>query len=172
MKRIAGALYLLIGCALFLYGGVLIRERTVPVSKQPQVRLADSDRVFSLSIPSAQIDLPVYTATISGTTWQTTKRGVSYLSTSPFPGMSGNSVLYGHNWPNLLGNLHRVKPGDAIYITRRNATSRFVVRYVSVVSPHTSSVYAASEDTRLTLYTCTGFLDRERLVITAFPELL
>lgn len=172
MKRTVGALYLLISCALLIYGGILIRERTQPISTLPTSITAASDRLFSIQIPSAQIDLPVYTATISGTTWQTTKHGVSYLSTSPLPGAYGNSVVYGHNWPNLLGNLHRVKPGDAIFISRMNTTTRFIVRYVTVVSPHDSSVYAPSNDTRLTLYTCTGFLDKNRLVITAFPNTL
>jgi len=171
MKRMVGALYLLISCSLLLYGGFLVHERTTPIP-EAYANLASSDQLFSLSIPSLNIDLPVYTATISATTWQTTKRGISYLSTSPLPGEYGNSVMYGHNWPNLLGNLHKVKPGDAIFVTRAHVSKRFIVRYISVVTPNESSVYAPSNDTRLTLYTCTGFLDKDRLVLTAFPDML
>lgn len=174
MKRIIGALYIAISIALLIFGAFLIRERTTPIqhasSRYETPRYTDS--AFTIHIPSAHIELPAYAARITGMTWQTTKRGVSYLSTSPLPGEPGNSVLYGHNWPNLLGNLHVVKPGDPVYVTRGNTTTRFLVRYVAVVGPRESSVYAPSNDTRLTLYTCAGFLDRERLVVTAFPATL
>ncbi len=174
MKRIIGALYIVISIALLGYGVSLIRERTTPIlhesSNYETPRYTDS--VFTILIPSANIELPAYAARITGVTWQTTKRGVSYLSTSPLPGEPGNSVLYGHNWSNLLGNLHVVKPGDPVYVTRGNTTTRFLIRYVAVVDSKESSVYAPSRDTRLTLYTCAGFLDRERLVVTAFPVAL
>jgi len=174
MKRILGALYLLTSLTLLIYGGWLIIERTRPISTQvPRIHTPTSpDTLFTVHIPTATIDLPVYSAAINGTTWQTTKRGISYLSTSPLPGEQGNSVLYGHNWPNLLGNLHAVKPGDAVFVTRANKTNRFIVRFVAVVDANEHSVYAPTNDTRVTLYTCTGFLDRDRLVITAFPEFL
>ncbi len=174
MKRITGALYILISLALLFYGIWLIRERTTPIAGDSleQAGKRFSDSAFTVHIPSAHIELPAYSAIINGTTWQTTKRGVSYLSTSPLPGEKGNSVLYGHNWPNILARLHDVKPGDAIFITRGDKTTRFIIRFVAVVPPSESSVYAASADTRLTIYTCTGFLDRERLVVTAFPDFL
>ena len=174
MKRILGALYILISLTLLSYGGWLILERTRPISTGiPYLNAASSpDIMFTIKIPSASIELPAFSAVIHDATWQTTKRGVSYLSTSPLPGEQGNSVLYGHNWPNLLGNLHKVKPGDVIFVTRANKTSRFTVRYVAVVHANEYSVYQATTDTRITLYTCTGFLDRDRLVVTAFPDIL
>lgn len=173
MKRITGALYIIVSIVLLVYGAVLIRERTTPVKAEQtsNAPIQFSDSIFSVHIPSAGIELPAYRAVITGTTWQTSKRGISYLSTSPLPGEKGNSVLYGHNWPNLLNKLHGVKPGDAIFITAKNKTTQFMVRFVAVVGPRESSVYAPSGDTRLTIYTCTGFLDRKRLVITAFPAI-
>ncbi len=173
MKRILGALYLSISICLLSYGAFLIHERTAPIPTEQNNSLAPfHDSVFQLKIPSSHIALPVYSASITGTSWQTTKRGVSYLSTSPLPGEQGNSVLYGHNWPNLLKPLHTVKPGDSIFITRSGRTTRFIVRYVTVVEANEHSIYAASTKTKLTIYTCTGFLDTKRLVVTAFPELL
>lgn len=173
MKRILGALYLSISICLLSYGAFLIYERTTPIPTQQNKSLSQfHDSIFQLEIPSAHIVLPVYSASITGTTWQTTKRGVSYLSTSPLPGEPGNSVLYGHNWPNLLQPLHTVKPGNSIFITRLGKTTRFIVRYVTIVEANEHSVYAASTSTKLTIYTCTGFLDTKRLVVTAFPELL
>lgn len=174
MKRILAALYILVSLTLLTYGGWLIIERTRPINTSApySAKASAPDNLFTVKIPSASIELPAYSAVINGATWQTTKRGISYLSTSPLPGEQGNSVLYGHNWPNLLGNLHEVKPGDAVFVTRANTTSRFIVRYVAVVDANEHSVYAATNDTRITLYTCTGFLDRDRLVVTAFPDFL
>lgn len=169
MKRTIAVVYILIALALFTYGAYLVLERTRPVAATTDVASdpVTDDRIFNLTIPSAGVSLPAYTADIVGTTWQTTKRGVSYLSSSALPGQQGNSVIYGHNWPNLLGNLHEVQPGDPVYVKTQDHTYRFIVYFVTEVGPYESSVYQNTTDTRLTIYTCSGFLDSKRLVVTA-----
>jgi LPXTG-site transpeptidase (sortase) family protein len=167
MKQIVGGIFILLSIGLLVYGGFLIYERTRPITIQSNQTIVASNVLFSLQIPSVKIDLPAYSASIVDGTWQTTKLGISHLSTSPLPGEEGNSVLYGHNWPNLLGNLHNIKPGDSMFIQHSGATKRFIVQYVSVVGSEESSVYAPTNDIRITLYTCTGLLDTQRLVVVA-----
>src|SRR3989344_8123527 len=69
-----------------------------------------------LIIKNLNIDLPIFSAKVIGQNWQTTSLGVSWLDISPHPGEIGNSIMYGHNWPNLLGNLIYAKPGQEIEI--------------------------------------------------------
>ena len=121
-----------------------------------------------ISIKDVGIDLPITQAKINNNTWETTENGVSYLVSSPLPGEEGNSVLYGHNWANLLGPLVKIRTGQEIIVQFSDQSKKkFVVEYTSVVSPNESSILAPSKDKRITLYTCTGFLDSKRFVVVA-----
>ena len=42
-----------------------------------------------------------------------------------------------------------------------------MIEYTQVVTPDQTHILAPSDDRRVTLYTCTGFLDRKRFVVTA-----
>lgn len=121
-----------------------------------------------IKIESAQISLPVIKSEIRNNKWDATIEGVSYLKSSPLPGAQGNSILYGHNWASLLGNLKKVKPGDQIEISYSDQSSKkFLVEYLVEVKPDDTSILNNSSDSRITLYTCSGFLDSKRFVVVA-----
>lgn len=120
-------------------------------------------------------DIGIYSAIISaqksGSNWETTDSGISYLSSSSIPGEIGNSILYGHNWKSILGNLYKARPGQRIEIVYSNNEKRsFIINTIQVVSPDQASVLKNTNDKRITLYTCTGFLDQKRLVVVAMLE--
>ena len=170
MQKIIDTSLLILGLALFVYGGHLLslRYRPLPVVQaHEQVEPTVTDLPTKIEISSLSLSLPVYPASIVGDKWQTTDSGISYLSSSPLPGTVGNSVMYGHNWPNLLHDLGKVKPGDTIAVFFGSKKLIYSVHYVSVVEPDNTSVYTNTTDARLTLYTCTGLLDSKRLVVTA-----
>lgn len=124
-----------------------------------------------IHIPDLKINLPIYPAIKNGKDWDTTTKGVSYLISTPVPGTKGNAVLYGHNWNNLLGRLHKAKIGNRVAITYKNGKNiYFRINSLAVVSPDQVGILNDTKDTRITLYTCTGFLDNKRLVITALAE--
>lgn len=119
-------------------------------------------------IKDLAIDLPIYPAKIEDDIWETTYEGASYLVTSPIPGETGNSILYGHNWTSLFGNLIHAKPGEMIEIVYRDGSKKkFIIDSTQIVSPTQSDILAKSNDKRITLYTCTGFLDSKRFVVVA-----
>jgi len=121
-----------------------------------------------LIIPNLDIDLAVIPAEKTGDKWPTTSQGVSYLNSSPVPGEVGNSILYGHNWASILGNLRQAVPGHQIVIAYADGSTKvFEVINIQKVDPNQTEVLNQTGDARITLYTCTGFLDRERLVVTA-----
>src|ERR1700733_12720171 len=118
-----------------------------------------------ITIPDLGINLPVYQATVVNNIWPTTTQGASYLTSSPLPGNLGNSVIYAHNWVSLFGPLQSAKVGEKVIVTYPDNTKKtFVIEYTSIVSPDESSILAPSSDRRITLYTCTGFLDSHRFV--------
>ncbi len=121
-----------------------------------------------LIIKDLSINLKVVPAKVVKNKWETTYDGVSYLTSSSLPGNYGNSIFYGHNWKSLLGNLVNAKPGQVLeVITDSGRSEKFVITTIQVVSPNDKSILSPSKDARITLYTCTGFMDNKRLVVTA-----
>jgi len=57
-----------------------------------------------------------------------------------------------------------------VEVTASSGTvAKFVIQMVSTVAPYQTDLLAPTTGPVLTLYTCTGFLDTQRLVITATP---
>lgn len=157
---------------LFGLAGYLIFQRTAPVSKPSIDQIqASPSATLNIAIPVLDIDLPVYQAKLSGTKWEYSTKGISHLSNTPWPGQPGNSVFYGHNWPNLLGKLNAIKIGDIFKISTVDGHElTYKVHQIDVVSPDHVEILDNTSDDRLTLFTCTGFLDSKRLVVWAFPS--
>ena len=170
--------FFLLGVLLIFSSAYLVWQRYTPtrlsfdttaIGQGPRISLLNSPS--RIRIERLKIDLPIIGTTLEQGKWQATDRGVSYLLSTPLPGEIGNSVLYGHNWPNLLGRLVRITPGDLIEIQLSDGSlRRFRVAYTTTVTPDQTHILAQTDDTRLTVYTCTGFLDRQRFVATAILE--
>ena len=135
-----------------------------PTQKVATKRLAPTH----ITISDLGINLPVYQAAIIHNVWPTSSTGAEYLTSSPFPGNTGNSIIYAHDWMSLFGPLRNAKVGQKVVVTYPDKTKKiFVIAYTSIVPYNQSSILAPSTDTRITLYTCTGFLDSQRFVAVA-----
>jgi LPXTG-site transpeptidase (sortase) family protein len=178
MKKIGGFLSF-VGSVLIIFGVYLLWQRNNPqrlaFAKRdlPQTIQISPQKSFpmEIKIDSVGIDLPIIGAEIKDGIWQTTSQGVSYLISSPVPGEEGNSILYGHNWKNLLAKLIYVKPGDDIHIVYESGENRdFKVEFTQEVTPDQTGVLDATSDSRLTLYTCSGLFDSKRFVVVALAN--
>ncbi len=171
---------MLILASIYLYTQRLTPVNLVMKSYQPVRRSSilneKSQQIPSyppeyIEIPDLKIKLPIIPSKIMNGKWETTSKGVSYLDSSPIPGDTGNSVLYGHNWEKLLGKLIKIKPGARIVITYSDGSAKnFIAEYTGTVKPDQIGILNQTADKRLTIYTCTGFLDSMRFVVVAFPE--
>jgi LPXTG-site transpeptidase (sortase) family protein len=163
-----------LGTLLILYSGALTIQRYNPsrlwFSTVPQQAIGGNHphKPERVVIKSAEIDTPVVTVPQFENRWELTPHGAAWLETSPAPGMRGNSILYGHNWSSIFLNLTKVKPGDDIEVYMSDGSRRiFVVTATQTVSPDAIGVLKPAKDRHLTLYTCTGFLDSKRFVVSA-----
>ena len=176
MTKTVTALFFIFGTLCLLYSSLLTWERTNPkrlsfAASPPQTNISTHEYPVRVTIPSIDADLPIIQSEIENNVWQTTSKGVSYLKSTPLPGEIGNSILYGHNWSNLLGKLSEVKPGNIITIEfNTGRTAEFIVSGTGTVSPNDIHVLYPSKDARITLYSCTGFLDSKRFVVTALAR--
>ena len=123
----------------------------------------------TLRIPDASINVKVNQAKVNGNDWDLYYNAASYLTTSAHLNEEGNTVIYGHNTQNLLGRLKQVDPGTRILIDTKENTLTYVVREKMVVKPEQVEIVNPTDDKRLTLFTCTNFMDTDRLVIIASP---
>lgn len=176
MKQVLGKLFIIVSVMCMFYGSFLLWRR----SDSRYFKLVKAQNTLAqmhsyadamptkITIPSISVDLPIVPSKISKGVWEVSTIGVSYIAKSPIPGDIGNSILYAHNWPTLLGNLAKVRPGDKITISYQHGKPKiFTVQFINTVSPESSSVLFPTTDRRITLYTCTGFLDSKRLIVTA-----
>ncbi len=175
MQNLFSKLFLIVGICFLAFAAYLLYQRnfTNPLTFKTEPQVIQNIGVQlpkSIEIPSIKANLAIVPATIRGKSWETTSTGVSYLRTTPLPGSKGNSVIYGHNWKSILGDLPQVKPGQKIVITMNDGVKKeFKVEYTATVDPSQTYIIDNTKDTRITIYTCTGFLDSKRFVVVAFP---
>jgi len=174
MRKLLSSAFIISGIIVLLFSFFLILHRNNPNRLSFDINNMNSSQNQSELVPigikisSINVNLPIVYSSIADGKWEATENGVSYLSQSVIPGEIGNSILYGHNWRSILGNLPKVKPGDLIEIYYENGTKKtFEVSFTQIVEPTQTSILDNTEDTRITLYTCTGFLDTKRFVVTA-----
>jgi len=179
VKHTASRLLIFLGILSLVISVFLVWERNTPGRLSFNLKNTSNNNIYpqssqipkQLIIKDLGIDLPIYPAKIDQNKWEATTNGVSYLSSSTIPGEKGNSIIYGHNWTSLLGPLTRAKPGQNIGVVFSDGSKKdFSIAYISTVTPNQTSILDPSSDTRLTIYTCTGFLDSKRFVVTAISK--
>ncbi len=178
MRSVFSFVFFLFGLVCFLLSGYLLWQRINPNKLSFQHVATNYSHSPSrhdlkpvrLIIPQREIDTPIYPAKINGLLWDMTDKGTSYLTSTPAPGEKGNSVLYGHNFANLLGKLPRSKPGDRVQVVMSDGSKReFKIQLTQEVTPDQTNILEQTDKTLLTVYTCSGFLDSKRFVAVATP---
>jgi len=177
MKSFFANLFIVFGLILLVSASYFLWQRYNPkrlsfnISNLTTQKVNGQDsrpQAVAILIEDLNIKLPIFPAKLENGKWEATTKGVSYLVDSPLPGETGNSILYGHNWPSILGSLSLAKPGQEIVILYSDGTNaRFTIKYTQVVTPDQTEILAPTADSRLTLYTCVGFADSKRLVVVA-----
>lgn len=121
-----------------------------------------------ITIPSIKTELPIEETLIEKGIWQISENGVSHLATSAYPGNGGNIILYGHNTTDRLARLGEVKIGDVVTVTsKNNRRFEYKVTSVEVVKPTDIDKLMAYNTETLTIYTCIGFADLQRILVKA-----
>ena len=175
-KKLLASIFFVAGIILILQGLFDISKRlgfykittSIQTTETSVSKTNSSTLPKNISIPTISLQLPVEPTLIKDSTWPTSQTGVSFLENSGKLGTVGNLIFYGHNWKNLLGSLHKVKVGENIVLHGQNGQDfHYSIAYIATVDANDVSILADSSDERITLYTCTGFLDQKRLVVVA-----
>lgn len=117
-----------------------------------------------------RVDTPIAEGVIQDGKWTVHEKEATFLASSARPGEKGNSILYGHNKREILGNIRVLVPGEKILITTSDGAEHwYAVEKTQQVAADNLEWLQPTEDEVLTIYTCAGFLDRERFVVRAVP---
>lgn len=128
-----------------------------------------SEPPLRIVISSVKIDLPVVEAKVVKGYWETSATSASHGVGSANPGERGNMVIFAHARKGLFLPLKEVKVGDLVEVFTKERRYRYQVAEIKEVKPEQVEVISQTPDERLTLYTCSGFLDSKRLVVVAKP---
>lgn len=100
--------------------------------------------------------------------------GTWHRPASSDPSKGGNTVIIGHRFTyrgsSVFYNLDKLKVGDPIIVYWQGREYDYKVIETKTVPPNTPEIEKQTDDTRLTLYTCTPLVTaKNRLVVTALP---
>ncbi|MGT2754734.1 class C sortase [Streptococcus ovis] len=130
--------------------------------------LAVHEKIGSVSVPSIDIELPIY----AGTAEEVLQKGVGHLEGTSLPigGSSSHTVLTAHTGlPNnrLFTDLDKVKKGDVFYIHNISETLAYQVDSITIIEPQDfSSLSVTPGEDYATLLTCTPYMiNSHRLLV-------
>lgn len=150
----------------------------------------DAEPPLRLRVPAIQLDAPVIPVGLTtiregGREWITWEPpnafAAGWLTTSAYPGQSGNVVLIGHHniYGKVFANLYRLHPGDLIHLETRERVYVYRVEAIHIVPEKDQPLeirqrnlqwVLPTPDERLTLVTCwPAYTNTHRLIVVARP---
>lgn len=172
-QRFSGLL-VIIG-ALIMIGSSIIYKANGQLPVTSSLPTIDQSTFNPAFVPvqvtiSSIIDVPIVVGDYVDDTWTDSKTEAIYYAGSATPMAGGNTIIYAHNTANLFGKLKQVEVGDVVALRLSDGNIRqYQVKSVDVVDPSNVEPLQPSLTEKLTLYTCAGFLDSQRLVVVAEP---
>lgn len=126
-----------------------------------------------LRIPSIGVDMEVVDEPGVGEQ-EAFERGAWLLPRTAIPGGDpGNAVIAAHRYlytegPNTFFHLDKLSEGDEVFVDWRGETYTYIVQDSTVVPPTAVEILEQTDETILTLFTCTPvYTTKNRLVVTA-----
>ena len=117
------------------------------------------------------VDSSVETQIIQDNHWTISEKASSYLDQSARPGEQGNIILYGHNTRRIMGNIRALQGNEEIKLTTEDGVEHiYLVETIVEVDPSQTKYLEPTEEETLTLYTCSGFMDKQRFIVQAKPQ--
>lgn len=169
--------FIFVGALLILIWGshMYFRNQTLRLSEHviSQFERTQNKRALPVNISFGNTyDLFIVQAGIVDGAWSISQNHANHVRQSHAPGEEGNIIIYGHNTNRVFGSLLSVRAGEIVRISTTDGklhTYR-ISQTVTVPTDQTQWLTPTAHEV-LTLYTCTGFLDRLRFVVRAVPVL-
>jgi sortase A len=163
--------FCIMGVLLMVAGSVSVSAKpaapvpnSLPVLGGGSTATAAGSADFVLSIPSIDLELPVWEAVVRGDTWDFSvfTRQAAHLELTALPGQGSNVVIGAHYEladfvPGPFINLDKVPVGERIYIDYGDQVYVYEVSDTLLVSPADIEVAYRTPSEVLTLLTCYNY---------------
>ena len=151
-RQIVASLLILAGSILCTgvlgtYSWMYWKQRSL--LKEWNAQLATRESLTKLWIPRIKLEDVV----LEGVGAHSLLLGPGHMENSVEPGLRGNAVIAGHR-DTFFRKLHKLRPGDDIYVLRDGHRFRYKVIARKIVQPDDLSVLGSSDKPQLTLITC------------------
>lgn len=174
-KIATGLAFILLGITLILTNLGQISKRRQPDFVKENVVIEglsstkenDKNIPDRIILPNLSIDLPVKKAKVIAGYWEVFTDTAGWGEGSGVPGQPGNQVIFAHAREGLFLPLRKIKNGMKIYVFNQDKYFSYEVKEIKEVLPNQIETIAPTIDETLTLYTCSGFEDSKRLIVTA-----
>lgn len=121
-----------------------------------------------IEIPSVNIrSITDRNITDDTSNWKVYKDKIAYALGSTVNYSSNNLILYGHATSKLLKNLKYVKMKDEIIVYTDEKIFKYSISGFDLAYPSETSKIYSFGDTNLSIFTCIGENDEQRLIIKA-----
>lgn len=92
----------------------------------------------------------------------------AFLNLSAKPEENGNIIIFGHNKKSILGEIRYLKGNEIIILTTNNGSKyMYQIEEMAEVSPSQIKYLEPTKTETLTIYTCSGFFDKNRFIVRA-----
>jgi LPXTG-site transpeptidase (sortase) family protein len=116
------------------------------------------------------ISIPVTEVVKANESYPDSLTTAGHLQASALPGETGNSIIFGANRTTVFGLLSTMRVGDPVSVrTSDGLLHTYSITAVHTVEPTQTELLAPTTTEVLTIYTPTGLLDSQRLIIRAEP---
>lgn len=142
---------------------------SLPLSKS-SIALAASEPLWPkwINIAKSNITAQVTAGGITNGKWILDDNFALYLPTSGKLGEGGNTILYAHTRERLFGSLKKTTIGDIIILGDANGKIyNYKVYSIEYIKPNQVEKIETDLKDTVTLFTCDGWFDEDRLVVKA-----
>lgn len=175
LNKVRPSILISFGIFIFLVGASnYYNNRILSFTKTPTEAKTElkGELPAQIIIPSIGIDLPIDIGKIDNGVWQISYDKPTFLGSSARPGTNGNIIIYGHNKKAIFGNLPYLSLGQKIIIkTTDNKIYTYIAYQKDFVNPDRVDLLSPTDKEELTIYTCWGLFDSQRVVVKAKPIL-
>lgn len=169
--RLLGATSILLGCLLLSLPFIPLTIPLQPTAAKTQVVGSATTELSGyptrIIIPRLELSVPLFALPYTDERWAVPTGGAAVLTNPEAVGALGQ-VIYGHNWKSIFGNLNQAKVGDVL-ATEQSTGQRqlYTVTEVFTTDAKDRSALARGNEKSLLVYTCSGWLDSQRVVVVA-----
>jgi len=152
----------------FIFAALLIPSMVGLVSPETSNAFTVKEIPLRVIIPSIGIDAVVKESFVVGDTWEVHRKAAGFGMGSNFLNETGgNSVIFAHARKSLFGNLENVQLGEKITVLGQHKIYTYIISEQKQILPNDVDAVMDGDRSALTLFTCDGDFDEQRLVIKA-----